>query len=293
MFLGLVLRFSLGICHGSWRARKKANECKGTRVLAIGGSDPGAGAGIQADLKTVQALGGYALTAITAVTVQDTKGVRQVFPVPARLVEAQARAVLADLGADAVKTGMLGSTETVRAVAGLLEGPAKRLPAVIDPVLASTSGAALLEPGALKAFRNQIVPHATLITPNLPEAQALTGLACETLDDRRRAADALMVMGAKAVLVKGGHARGSKVVDLLVTADGETLFEGPRLRTRHTHGTGCTLASAIATGLAFGLPLVEAVSQAWAYTAEAIRHAPGLGKGHGPLGHNWRWRDKA
>ena len=270
---------------------KKAKNAKG-RVLAIGGSDPGGGAGVQADLKTVGALGGYALTALTAVTVQDTKGVSEVFPVPARLVEAQARAVLADLGADAVKTGMLGSAETVRVVAGLLAGPAKRLAVVVDPVLASTSGAVLLEPGALKAFRTQIVPHATLITPNLPEAQALTGLACESLDDRRRAAEALMAMGAKAVLVKGGHGRGSTVIDLLLTPDGETLFEGPRLRTRHTHGTGCTLASAIATGLAFGLPLVEAVGQAWAYTAEAIRQAPGLGQGHGPLQHFWMARQK-
>ncbi len=270
---------------------KKAKNAKG-RVLAIGGSDPGGGAGVQADLKTVGALGGYALTALTAVTVQDTQGVREVFPVPARLVEAQARAVLADLGADAVKTGMLGSAETVRVVASLLAGPARGLPVVIDPVLASTSGAVLLEPGALKAFRNQMVPHATLITPNLPEAEALTGLACDSLDDRRRAAEALMAMGAKAVLVKGGHGRGSTVIDLLVTADGETLFESPRLRTRHTHGTGCTLASAIATGLAFGLPLVEAVGQAWAYTADAIRHAPGLGKGHGPLQHFWMDRQK-
>ncbi|HEY3812414.1 MAG TPA: bifunctional hydroxymethylpyrimidine kinase/phosphomethylpyrimidine kinase [Caulobacteraceae bacterium] len=268
---------------------KKAKNAKG-RVLAIGGSDPGAGAGVQADLKSVGALGGYALTAITAVTVQDTKGVRQVFQVPARVVDAQARVVLADIGADAVKTGMLGSAETVRAVAGLLEGPAKRLPVVVDPVLASTSGAALLEPGALKLFRSRLIPLATVITPNLPEAQALTGIACDTLDDRRRAAEALLAMGAQAVLVKGGHAKGGMVVDLLVTPDGETLFEGPRLKTRHTHGTGCTLASAIATGLAFGLPLVEAVSQAWAYTAEAIRQAPGLGKGHGPLGHDWRTR---
>ena len=270
---------------------KKAKNLKG-RVLAIGGSDPGAGAGIPADLKTVAALGGYALTAITAVTVQDTKGVRQVFQVPARVVEAQAKAVLADLGADAVKTGMLGSAETVRAVAALLAGPAKRLPAVVDPVLVSTSGAALLDPGGLKAFRNRIVPLATVITPNLTEAEALTGLTCETLDDRRRAAEALLAMGAAAVLMKGGHGKGAKVIDLLMTADGETLFEGPRLRTRHTHGTGCTLASAIATGLAFGLPLVEAVSQAWAFTAEAIRQAPGLGKGHGPLQHFWMIRQK-
>ncbi|HWE47281.1 MAG TPA: bifunctional hydroxymethylpyrimidine kinase/phosphomethylpyrimidine kinase [Caulobacteraceae bacterium] len=268
---------------------KKAKNAKG-RVLAIGGSDPGAGAGIQADLKTISALGGYALTALTAVTVQDTKGVRQIFQVPAKVVEAQAKAVLADLGADAVKTGMLGTAETVRAVASLLAGPAKRLPAVIDPVLVSTSGAVLLEPGALKLFRSRIVPRATLITPNIPEAEALTGLACATLDDRRRAAEALLAMGAGAVLLKGGHARGSTVIDLLVTPDGETLFEGPRLKTRHTHGTGCTLASAIATGLALGWPLIEAVGEGWAYTAEAIRHAPGLGKGHGPLGHFWSGR---
>ena len=274
---------------------KKPNNAKArvpAIVLAIGGSDPGAGAGIQADLKTVAALGGYALTALTAVTVQDTKGVRQVFQVPARVVEAQAKAVLADIGAEAVKTGMLGSAETVRTVAALLAGPAKRLPAVIDPVLVSTSGAPLLEPGGLKTFRSQIVPRATLITPNLPEAEALTGIACKTLDDRRRAAQALMALGAKAVLVKGGHGRGATVVDLLVGESGETLFEGPRVKTRHTHGTGCTLASAIATGLAMGLPLVEAVSRGWAYTAEAIRHAPGLGKGRGPLEHFWAARQK-
>jgi hydroxymethylpyrimidine/phosphomethylpyrimidine kinase len=257
------------------------------RVLAIGGSDPGAGAGVQADLKTVMALGGYALTAVTAVTVQDTRGVKDVFRVPGKVVEAQARAVLADIGADAVKTGTLGSLDVVRAVADLLAGPAKRLPVVVDPVLASTSGKALLEPRALKAFRTLIIPRAAVLTPNVPEASTLTGLRVASLDDRRRAGEALLEMGAGAVLLKGGHGKGATVVDLLMTPDGETLFEGPRSTSRHTHGTGCTLASAIATGLAFGKPLTEAVAEAWAYTAEAIRQAPGLGRGHGPLGHNW------
>jgi hydroxymethylpyrimidine/phosphomethylpyrimidine kinase len=254
------------------------------RVLAIGGSDSGAGAGIQADLKTAAALGGYATTVVTAVTVQDTRAVHAILAVPARLVEAQAKAVLADIGADAVKTGMLGSAETVRAVARILDGPARRLPAVIDPVLKSSSGSALLDRRAATAFKALLIPRAALLTPNIPEAEALTGLRIVSLDDRRRAAERLMALGARAVLIKGGHGRGT-VVDLLVSDEGETLFEGPRARTRHTHGTGCTLASAIATGLAFGKPLAEAVAEAWAYTAEAIRQAPGLGRGAGPLEH--------
>ncbi len=266
-------------------------EARG-RVLAIGGSDSGAGAGVQADLKTVAALGGYATTAITAVTVQDTRGVYGKLSVPGKIVEAQARAVLADIGADSVKTGMLGSAEVVRAVARVLEGPARRLPVVVDPVLVSTSGTPLLDARARRAFTELVLPRARLLTPNLPEAEALTGLTISSLDDRRRAAEVLMVMGAKAVLLKGGHAKGATVIDLLISEDGETLFEGPRSRRRHTHGTGCTLASAVATGLAFGLPLVEAVAQAWAYTAEAIRAAPGLGKGAGPLEHFWTHRQK-
>jgi hydroxymethylpyrimidine/phosphomethylpyrimidine kinase len=267
-------------------AQRKGQLGKG-RVLCIGGSDSGAGAGIQADLKTVAALGGYATTAITAVTVQDTRGVHGRHAVPAAIIEAQARAVLADIGADAIKTGMLGSAAAVLAVTRVLEGPGTRLPVVVDPVLVSSSGTPLLDPRARRAFTEQVLPRARLLTPNIPEAEALTGLAIATLDDRRRAAEVLMVMGAKAVLVKGGHAKGATVVDLLVTDEGESLFEGPRVKSRHTHGTGCTLASAIATGLAFGLPLAEAVAQAWAYTAEAIRAAPGLGKGAGPLEHFW------
>jgi hydroxymethylpyrimidine/phosphomethylpyrimidine kinase len=261
-------------------------------VLIVAGSDSGGGAGVQADIKAVTALGGYAATAITAITVQDTLGVHDVFPIPAAVVEAQARVVLADIGADAIKTGMLATVEMVELVARLLDGPAAGAPAVIDPVMTAKGGSRLLEARAVEAVRALLAPRAALLTPNLPEAEALTGLVIETLDDRRRAAERLLELGARGVLMKGGHADGDTVVDLLLTRDGETTFEGPRLDTPHTHGTGCTLASACAAGLARGLPLPEAVAQAWAYTAEAIRRAPGFGRGHGPLDHGWPLRER-
>ena len=260
------------------------------RVLIIAGSDSGGGAGIQADIKTVTALGGYAATAITAVTVQNTLGVQAVHPVPPDIVEAQARAVLDDIGADAIKTGMLGSRAVVEAVAALLAETGA--PAVVDPVMISKSGAALLDAAALDAFRALMIGRAALLTPNAPEAEALTGVAVTSLEGQRRAGEALLRAGASAVLVKGGHVPGPRVIDLLITAGGETSFEGPRLDTRHTHGTGCTLASACAAGLAQGMGLTEAVARAVAYTAEAIARAPGLGAGAGPLDHGWPLRRK-
>ena len=259
------------------------------RILIIAGSDSGAGAGIQADLKTVMALGGYGATAITAVTVQNTLGVSAVHPIPVEIVLAQARAVLGDIGADAIKTGMLGDVAMVEAVASLLD-EATGLPAVIDPVMIAKGGAALLPDAAIAAVRSLLVPRAGLLTPNAPEAEALTGLAVESLDDQWRAGEALLKLGARAVLMKGGHVAGERVVDLLLTPTGETVFETDRQDTRHTHGTGCTLASACATGLAQGLDLSTAVAQAWAYVQEAMAHAPGLGKGHGPLDHAWTLR---
>jgi hydroxymethylpyrimidine/phosphomethylpyrimidine kinase len=260
------------------------------RVLIIAGSDSGGGAGVQADIKTVTALGGYAASAITAITVQNTLGVRAVHPVAAEIVAAQARAVLEDIGADALKTGMLGDAAMVETVAGLLsQTPA---PAVVDPVMAAKGGAALLDPAALDAVRGALVPRAALLTPNAPEAAALTGLACEATDDLRRAAEALLRMGAAAVLMKGGHVAGERVIDLLVTPDGETVFEAPRSASRHTHGTGCTLASACAVGLAQGLPLAKAAARAWGYVQEAIARAPGFGAGHGPLDHGWPLRER-
>ncbi|HEY1927253.1 MAG TPA: bifunctional hydroxymethylpyrimidine kinase/phosphomethylpyrimidine kinase [Caulobacteraceae bacterium] len=260
------------------------------RVLAIAGSDSGGGAGVQADIKTITALGGYAATAITAITVQNTLGVSEVFPLAPALVRAQAEAVLGDIGADAIKLGMLGTAEMIETVAEVLD--AAGAPAVIDPVMLAKGGAPLLEPRALDALRALLIPRADLLTPNAPEAAALTGLQVETVEDLRRAGEALLAAGAAAVLMKGGHLSGERVTDVLMTAAGETTFEGPRVETRHTHGTGCSLASACATGLAQGLPLDRAAARAFAYVAEAIVRAPGLGAGHGPLDHGWPLRGK-
>ena len=260
------------------------------RVLIIAGSDSGGGAGIQADLKTVTVLGGYAATAVTAITVQNTLGVSAAYPVATDVVIAQARAVLDDIGADVIKTGMLGEADVVEAVARLLDEAG--LPAVIDPVMVAKGGAKLLADEALAPVRDLLVPRAALLTPNAPEAQALTGLTVETTDDLRRAGEALLRMGAGAVLMKGGHVPGARVIDLLMTSYGETAFEGERIETRHTHGTGCTLASACATGLAQGLSLEAAATRAWDYVHRAVLAAPGLGRGHGPLDHGWPLRGK-
>ena len=258
------------------------------RVLAIGGSDSGGGAGIQADIKTITALGGYAASAVTAVTVQDTLGVHAIHPIPPAIIAGQIRAVLADIGADAIKTGMLGDAAAVEAVLEALAGwPA--IPLVVDPVMAAKGGARLLDEAALALLR-RLIAGAALVTPNAPEAEALTGLAVTCLDDQRAAGEALLAAGAAAALVKGGHLPGDRVIDVLVTPTGETLLEAERIATRHTHGTGCTLASACAVGLAQGLKLEAAVARAWAYTGEAIRRAPGLGAGAGPLDHGWPLR---
>ena len=258
------------------------------RVLIIAGSDSGGGAGIQADIKTVTMLGGYAATAVTALTVQNTLGVTAVHPAPLEIVEAQARAVLDDIGADALNTGMLGDAATVGLVARLLDEAG--VPAVVDPVMVAKGGASLLAAEAVAAVRERLVPRAALLTPNAPEAEALTGLPAATTDDLRRAGETLLAAGARAVLMKGGHVPGERVIDILMTPAGETLFEGPRLDTRHTHGTGCTLASACATGLAQGLDLTAAVARAWDYVHQAMLAAPGLGRGHGPLDHGWPLR---
>jgi len=255
------------------------------RVLVVAGSDSGAGAGIQADIKTVAALGGYATTAITALTAQDTTGVHGIFPVPAAFVRQQMAVVLADIGADAIKTGMLHDAAIIAAVVELIETEASAIPLVVDPVMRSTSGTRLLDADAVALLTRRLIPRAAVLTPNLPEAEALTGLALGDVDAMKRAAERLMAAGAAAVLVKGGHLAGAVVRDVYCGAEGIVVLEGPRLATRHTHGTGCTLASAIAVGLAQGMAALPAIRRARAYLAEAIRQAPGLGHGHGPLGH--------
>ena len=274
----------MGVQAASGRVASESAPKMG-RVLIIAGSDSGGGAGVQADIKAVTMMGGFAATAITALTIQNTLGVHGVHPVPLEVIAAQADAVLDDIGTDAVKTGMLGSVEVVRCVAEILDRAGA--PTVVDPVMIAKGGSPLLAEDAVAAVRELMVPRAALLTPNAPEAEALTGMTVADLEGQRRAGEALLKLGAGAVLMKGGHVPGETVIDLLMTPGGETLLEGPRIETRHTHGTGCTLASACAAGIAKGLPLEQAVAEAWAYVAEAIRRAPGLGAGHGPLDHGW------
>jgi len=261
------------------------------RVLIVAGSDSGGGAGVQADIKVVTALGGYAATAITSLTIQNTLGVSGILPTPARAVRAQMEAVLRDIGADVIKTGMLGETGLVETIAETLEDSAAGLPRVVDPVMVATSGDVLLPQGAVDAVRRLLIPGARLVTPNAPEAQILTGKAVDDVNGQRRAAEALLEMGAQAALVKGGHLSDDMIVDVLATPQGERFFDGPRVRTRSTHGTGCTLASGIAAALARGLDLGDAVALSRAFLLEAIRRAPVLGQGHGPVDHGWPARD--
>ena len=255
------------------------------RVLAIAGSDSGGGAGIQADIKTITALGGYAATAVTALTAQNTLGVHGIFAAPPAFVAQQIAVVLDDIGADAVKTGMLGDAATIEAVADAVTRYARGIPMVVDPVMVAKGGARLLDPVAVDALIGRLLPLATVVTPNVPEAEALVRFPIPDVAAMHRAAGALLGLGPRAVLLKGGHLPGDTVVDLLATADGVEAFEAPRIQSRHTHGTGCTLASAVATGLAQAMTLLDAVARARAYVRAAIAAAPGFGAGHGPLNH--------
>ena len=253
------------------------------RILVIAGSDSSAGAGLQADLKTAQAFGVYAQTAVTAITVQNSRGVRAVQALAPELVRGQIEAALEDIGADAIKIGMLGSAAIAETVADALEHVI--LPLVLDPVLLSTSGAALLDMAGVETLKRRLLPRATLLTPNLPEVEALIGIDAGSEHGIRNASQAFALLGCCNVLFKGGHGDGPTVRDMLVEGMARSIFEAPRQQTRHTHGTGCTLATAIACGLAEGLALADATARAHAYVQDAIRAAPGLGSGHGPLHH--------
>ena len=267
---------------------------KPARILTVAGSDSGGGAGIQGDLKTIERLGGFAMTAVTAVTAQNTLGVHGVWSLPPDAVERQIGAVADDIGVDAVKTGMLDSVALVRTVAAVLRRlgvarsvavGARPVPLVVDPVMVAKGGQALLAEEARGALRDELLPLAALVTPNVPEAEVLTGLPAGTLEQRELVARRLVELGAGAALVKGGHTEGETVVDLFFDGDEVRLFNAARVHTQHTHGTGCTLSAAVATGLGQGLPLAQAVERGIRYVQAAIAHAPGLGAGHGPLGH--------
>ena len=255
------------------------------RILVIAGSDSSGGAGIQADLKTAQAFGVYAQTTITAVTVQNSLGVTGAHLVPPAIVRDQIIACLSDIGADAIKTGMLGNAEMVEMVAATLAEHAPQIPLVVDPVMVAKGGSPLLEDAAVAALKTRLLPMARLVTPNLPEAQALTGVDPRSERQLGEAVLALKALGVENALIKGGHGDGPTVRDVLWTGGEFIAFEAPRQATRHTHGTGCTLATAIACGLAQGRSLQEAVARAHAFVQAAIGAAPGLGQGHGPLGH--------
>jgi hydroxymethylpyrimidine/phosphomethylpyrimidine kinase len=255
------------------------------RVLIVAGSDSGGGAGIQADIKAVTAMGGFAATAITALTAQNTMGVHGVVPVDPAFITQQIEVVLTDIGADAIKTGMLHSAEVIGTVVATVKKHAPGAPLVVDPVMVAKGGHRLLLGEAEAALRDKLLPMAALLTPNLPEAEVLVGFPVHDEASMRRAADKLLSLGAKAVLMKGGHLEGDRVVDLLVHDGKVDRFEDARIPSRHTHGTGCTLASATAAGLAQKMTLRDAFARARAYVREAIATAPGYGQGHGPLNH--------
>ncbi|WP_439534268.1 bifunctional hydroxymethylpyrimidine kinase/phosphomethylpyrimidine kinase [Polymorphobacter sp.] len=252
------------------------------RVLVIAGSDSGGGAGIQADIKTVTCLGGFAMTAVTAVTVQNTRGVFGVHMIPPEVVAAQMRVVIEDLGVDVVKIGMLGDVATILAVADGLEGLA--VPVVLDPVMVSTSGSRLLADDAVAALRERLLPLATVVTPNVPELIELTGLEVDDAADMLLAARELLEAGPMAVLAKGGHLDGERLTDWLVWKGGQRAFAESRIDSRDTHGTGCTLASALAVSLAQGLGLEDACARARGFVRQGLLQAPGFGEGAGPLG---------
>jgi hydroxymethylpyrimidine/phosphomethylpyrimidine kinase len=258
-------------------------------VLTIAGSDSCGGAGVQADIKTITVLGGYAASTITAITAQNTRGVQRVQLLDASLVRAQIRSVLDDFAVDVIKIGMLGSADIVSAVAKELRD--HEMPIVLDPVMIAKGGSSLLSEYAISTMAEELLPQTYLLTPNAPEASKLTSRAVNNLQDQSKVAEELLQLGAKAVLVKGGHIAGDIIYDLLLSKQGETVFENSRIDTVHTHGTGCTLSSAIAVYLAQGLQLDKAVKMAREYVQEAIKNAPELGNGHGPLAHNWPVRE--
>jgi len=270
-------------------ARAKAETGTGTRVngrvLVVAGSDSGGGAGIQADIKTITALGGYATTAVTALTAQNTEGVSGVIETPGGFIAKQMRLILRDIGADVIKIGMVPSEEAIESVHYTYMELAESTPIVLDPVMMAKGGHPLINRDAVHLVRQHFLLRAFIATPNLPEAEILTGMEIRSLSDMKHAAELMITLGCQAVLLKGGHFPGETIYDILYDENGMEVFEDSRIDTVHTHGTGCTLASAIAVSLAQKLTLRESVVRARAYVRNAILTAPGFGKGHGPLNH--------
>lgn len=260
------------------------------RALTIAGSDSGGGAGIQADLKTFQELNVYGMSALTAVTAQNTLGVTGIYPLPAEAVAEQIDAVASDIGINAAKTGMIASSEIMEVIANKVrEHQIKNL--VVDPVMIAKSGAALLDESARQALSRTLIPLATVVTPNIPEAEVITGLSLASLEQRQEAAKRIVAMGAQSVIIKGGHLTGDEALDLFYDGEQFQTYTAPRFHTKHTHGTGCTFSAAIAAGLAKGDSLIDAVHRAKSFITAAISHPLGLGGGHGPTNH-WAYQQK-
>lgn len=261
------------------------------KALTIAGSDSGGGAGIQADLKTFQELGAYGMSAITAITAQNTVGVHAVYPMTVEAIEKQLEAIGDDLEPDAVKTGMLFSKEIIQAVAGKIASYKWRN-LVVDPVMVAKGGSPLLQQEAVQAMKEILLPFAQVVTPNIPEAEILTGMTIRSLEDRKRAASKLLDYGVKHVVMKGGHAENEETVtDLLYDGNEFVTFTSPRVVTRHTHGTGCTFAAAVTAQLAHGRSMLESVSTAKQFIAAAIEDQLGIGSGHGPTNH-WAYHSR-
>ena len=256
-------------------------------ALTIAGSDSGGGAGLQADIKAFQANGVYGMSVVTSITAQNTQGVTAAFNLPTQIITAQIDAVADDFEIHVVKTGMLSTSDIIHTVADAIERH-ELGPVVVDPVMVATSGDRLLDPNAVEVLKSRMLPAANLLTPNAHEAEVLAGFPVTILDDARRAAETILALGPKAVLVTGGHLEGEvDAVDALIDAEGEMLFRAERIDTKNTHGTGCTYASAIAANLAKGYNLRRAIQEAKAYLTEAIRHSLSIGRGHGPTHHFW------
>jgi len=263
-----------------------ASPPKPPRILAIAGSDSSGGAGIQADIKTITMLGGYAMTAITSVTAQNSVGVQAIAPMSGDVVARQITSCIEDIGVDAIKIGMLHDEEIIAATLETLTALKPAVPIVLDPVMLSTSGAALIAPEAIRVMREKLFPIATLLTPNVPELGHIVGKGLVTSAQMADAADELAEESGTAVLAKGGHTDDARIIDILVDPDGRAVqFDHARIITQHTHGTGCTLSSAIATLLGHGQPLEHAVRLGRNFVLQAIENAPGYGAGNGPLGH--------
>jgi hydroxymethylpyrimidine/phosphomethylpyrimidine kinase len=261
------------------------NKIKLARIMTIAGSDSGGGAGIQGDTKTITSLGGYATTAITAITAQNTLGVSSILNIPLKMIEDQITAILEDIGADAIKIGMLSNEEIIHCVSNLLLRLKNKIPIVLDPVMVAKGGHKLLDKGAEKTLVNKLMPMCTIITPNIPEAEVITGSKICNVDDLEKSGKNIIKKGIDNVLMKGGHLNNTKLTDILISANNIDYFESEKINTKNSHGTGCTLSSAIACGLGQKMTLKNSVKRAHSYVNKSIKFSPNIGKGNGPLNH--------